>query len=390
MKTISILGSTGSIGRSAVEIVLANPEKFRVAALAAGNNIDELERQIIALSPRIVSVMREDSALELIRRLNGRFARRKGIEILHGAEGLNAVATCGEAEFVLSAIVGASGLVPTLAAIEAGKTIGLANKESLVASGAIMMNAARRHGVRILPVDSEHSAIFQCLEGREPEDARRIILTASGGSLRHRPVSELGAVTVADALNHPNWSMGRKITVDSATLMNKGLEVIEARWLFDTPPERIDVVIHPQSIIHSMVEFTDGGVLAQLAMPDMKGPISYALAWPRRVAGAVEPLDLVKVGSLTFESPDMNRYPCLRLAFDALSSGGTMPAVMNAANEVAVAAFLDERIAFTDIQRVVSDVMSAHQPLSGETLDEVLSALDRASKFAQNRINSIN
>jgi 1-deoxy-D-xylulose-5-phosphate reductoisomerase len=385
MKTIAILGSTGSIGRSAVEIVLANPEKFRVAALAAGNNIDELERQIVALSPRVVSVAREDSALELARRLRG----QSGVEIMHGDEGLNAVATCGEAGFVLSAIVGASGLVPTLAAIDAGKTIGLANKESLVASGAIMMNAAKRRGVRILPVDSEHSAIFQCLEGREPEDVRRIILTASGGSLRQRPVSELGSVTVADALNHPNWSMGRKITVDSATLMNKGLEVIEARWLFDTPPERIDVVIHTQSIIHSMVEFSDGGVLAQMSMPDMKGPISYALAWPRRVSGAVAPLDLVKVGSLTFSSPDMNRYPCLKLAFDALSAGGTMPAVMNAANEAAVAAFLDERIRFGDIPRVVSDVMSAHASLSGETLDEVLSALEWGLEFAGNRIGSI-
>lgn len=385
MKKISILGSTGSIGTQAVEIVLRNPGSFKVVGLAADSSLDVLEEQIRALHPRLVSVKLEKSARELSRRCSD---IKKDLEILHGPEGVEAVAGCDDTDIVISAIVGADGLLPTLSAIKAGKTVGLANKESLVASGKIMMDAARRHGARLLPVDSEHSAIFQCLEGHRNEDVRKVILTASGGSLRNMKLAELERVTPSDALNHPNWSMGKKITIDSATLMNKGLEVIEARWLFDLDPRRIDVVIHPQSIIHSMVEFVDGTMLAQMSVPDMKGPISYALSYPGRMESAVEPLDLVSLGTLTFEQPDLKRFPCLGLAYDALQAGGTMPAVLNAANEVAVEAFLSNDISFLDIHRVVLNVMESHNPASGSTIEEIIAALDWGKGKARERISA--
>ena len=382
MKKISILGSTGSIGTQAVEIVLGCPGSFKVVALAAASSVERLEEQIRSLSPRLVSVTLEESAQELRRRCSD----VNGLEILHGPEGLEAVATCEEADIVISAIVGADGLLPTLSAIKAGKTVGLANKESLVASGKIMMDAARRHGARLLPVDSEHSAIFQCMEGRGSEQVRKVVLTASGGSLRNRKPAELDSVTPSDALNHPNWSMGKKVTIDSATLMNKGLEVIEAKWLFDLDPGRIDVVIHPQSIIHSMVEFVDGTMLAQMSVPDMKGPISYALSYPGRMESAVEPLDLVSLGTLTFEQPDLKRFPCLALAYQALEAGGTMPAVLNAANEVAVEAFLNNQIPFPGIARLVQEVMESHQPFPGDTIEEVYAALKWGKEKAYERI----
>lgn len=386
MKTISILGSTGSIGTQAVDIVLENPERFRVAALAAGTNLEVLEQQVRSLSPALVSLATEEGARELARRLAD---MPPSTEILWGDEGLQAVATFAEADFVISAIVGAGGLLPTLAAIRAGKAVGLANKESLVASGKIMMDEARKSGTRLLPVDSEHSAIFQCLNGVSDDQVEKVILTASGGSFRDRSLKELHNVTVADALNHPNWSMGRKITIDSATLMNKGLEVIEARWLFDLEPGRIDVVIHPQSIIHSMVEFVDGAVLAQMSLPDMKGPISYALAYPERIGSAVKPLDLASLGQLTFENPDYERFPCLGLAYEALKAGGTMPAVLNAANEAAVDAFLSGAIAFLGIASIISDVMEAHTPGPGDSIGDVMEALRWGRERAEALIGSV-
>ncbi len=386
MKKISILGSTGSIGRQTVEIVTGHPERFKVVSLAAGSSLEILEEQIRALNPRLVSVRLEKSA----QKLKQRCSDIKGLEILHGPEGTEEVAKCDDADVVISAIVGADGLLPTLSAIKAGKTVGLANKESLVASGKVMMDAARKHKARLLPVDSEHSAIFQCLEGHRHEDIEKVILTASGGSLRSMNPAELERVTPDDALNHPNWSMGKKITIDSATLMNKGLEVIEAGWLFDLDPERIDVVIHPQSIIHSMVEFIDGTMLAQMSLPDMKGPISYALSYPGRMRSVVKPLNLASLGTLTFERPDLKRFPCLGLACDALREGGTMPAVLNAANEVAVEAFLNNDISFLGIHRLVRDVMDLHKPVPGDTIEQVIAALDWGKEKARQRIKKQN
>ena len=382
MKNIAILGSTGSIGSQAVEIIRDHPDKFRAVALAAGRNIERLESQIRALSPRLVAVSDEQSAGQLRRQCSD----IRNLEILTGEEGLKAVAVFPDANVVLSAIVGAAGLEATLAALRTGTFVGLANKESLVAAGALMVRTARESGATILPVDSEHSAIYQCLEGRRPAEIRRVILTASGGALRRRPIEELTAVSPREALNHPNWAMGPKITVDSATLMNKGLEVIEARWLFDLPPSKIAVVVHPQSIVHSLVEFVDGTLLAQLSRPDMKAPIGYALGYPERLENMVQTLDLVAVGTLTFEAPSKDRYPCLGLAYEALEHGGTFPAAMNAANEVAVEAYLGNRIAFTRIAEVVREVMSAHSPLPGDTLPEVRHALADAGRSAQEYI----
>jgi len=304
------------------------------------------------------------------------------LEILVGEEGLKAVAVC-EADVVLSAIVGAAGLRSTLSALEAGRVVGLANKESLVAAGALMVRAASLNRGVILPVDSEHSAIYQCLQGRHPGEVQRVVLTASGGALRNLPEEALAEVSPEVALNHPNWSMGRKITIDSATLMNKGLEVIEARWLFDIDPSRIGVVVHPQSIVHSLVEFVDGSLLAQLSHPDMKAPIGFALAYPDRLNGLVRPLGLETMGALTFEAPSPTRYPCLELAYEALRGGGTLPAALNAANEVSVEAFLAGRIRFRDIADVNRAVMENHRPLPGESLEEIQSALAEGESSAR-------
>jgi 1-deoxy-D-xylulose-5-phosphate reductoisomerase len=320
--------------------------------------------------PQIVSVFDEDHA----RRLKGMLDSAVRTEILWGEEGYRSVATASAAELVLSAIVGAAGLVPTLAAIEAGKDVALANKETLVTAGALVMERARMKAVRIIPVDSEHSAVFQCVEGNSPKSVERVILTASGGPFLRATRTELEKVKMSDALNHPNWKMGKKITIDSATMMNKGLEVIEARWLFGVDYERIDVVIHPQSIIHSLVEFIDGSVMAQLGLPDMRGPISYALFYPERTPGGFPPLSLSKVGRLEFQAPDLERFPCLRLGYEAGRAAGTMPAVMNAANEVAVNAFLEERIAFQSIARVIEEVMTRHVPGAVSSLEMVLEA----------------
>lgn len=369
MKKLTILGSTGSIGVSTLEIVAAHRDRFEVVALTAGNNLELLKQQIDAFRPRLVSVLTADLARQLDCMLTG-----PKPEIHHGVPGLIAAATAGESHVVVAAIVGAAGLVPTAAAIKAGKDIALANKETLVTAGRLMMDLVREKGVRLYPVDSEHSAVFQSLEGQSRKDVRRIILTASGGPFLNLPLDRLSRVSVADALNHPNWSMGQKITIDSATMMNKGLEVIEARWLFNVPAEQIAVNIHPQSIIHSMVEYADGCVMAQLGVPDMKAPIAYALTYPERIPTGVKPLDLTELTGLTFLAPDYQRFPALKLAYDALAAGESMPAVMNAANEVAVEAFLKGKIGFTDIATSIARTMDSHEPRSLATIEDVLSS----------------
>lgn len=369
MKKLTILGSTGSIGVSTLEIVAAHPDRFEVVALTAGNNLELLKQQIDAFRPRLVSVLTADLARQLDRMLTG-----PRPEIHHGVPGLIAAATAGESHVVVAAIVGAAGLVPTAAAIKAGKDIALANKETLVTAGRLIMDLVREKGVRLYPVDSEHSAVFQSLEGQSRKDVKRIILTASGGPFLNLPLDNLSRVSVADALNHPNWSMGQKITIDSATMMNKGLEVIEARWLFNTPADQIAVNIHPQSIIHSMVEYADGCVMAQLGVPDMKAPIAYALTYPERIPTGVKPLDLTELSALTFLSPDYQRFPALKLAYDALAAGESMPAVMNAANEVAVEAFLKGKIGFTEIATSIARTMDSHKSRSLSTIEDVLSS----------------
>ena len=350
VKRISILGSTGSIGTQTLDIVTQYPEQFQVVGLAAGNNIQLLSEQIRTFRPEIVAISNESRLNELkvaIADLNYQ------PEFTTGENGMVEVARYGDAESVVTGIVGCAGLLPTIAAIEAGKDIALANKETLIAGGPVVLPLVEKHGVKLLPADSEHSAIFQCLQGVPDGGLRRIILTASGGAFRDWSVEQLPFVTVQDALKHPNWSMGRKITIDSATLMNKGLEVIEAHYLFGVDYDAIDIVIHPQSIIHSLIEVQDTSVLAQLGWPDMRLPLLYALSWPNRLPTDWEPLDLVKAGNLTFREPDHHKYPCMQLAYAAGRAGGAMPAVLNAANEQAVALFLEEKISFLDIPRLI-------------------------------------
>ncbi len=367
MKPIAILGSTGSVGVTTLDVVSRFPDRFKVVAMAAGGNLERLAEQITRFRPELVSVARPELARELSARL-----KSHRVTILHGKEGANAVATHPEAEMVVSALVGALGLGPTLAAIKAGKDIAFANKEVMVIAGEIVTRAAAEHGVMLLPVDSEHNAIFQCLEGRPRSSLKRIILTASGGPFLKLPRERFESVTIADALNHPTWKMGNKITIDSATLMNKGLEVIEARWLFDVGPERISVVIHPQSVVHSMVEMIDGSVIAEMAIPDMAIPVAYALAFPERLPlDHLRPLSLVDCATLTFAQPDLDRFPCLRLAYEALRAGGTMPACLNAANEELVAGFLDGRVSFVDIPRHIETVMERHQNRAPRDLEDL-------------------
>ncbi|MDH3802988.1 MAG: 1-deoxy-D-xylulose-5-phosphate reductoisomerase, partial [Deltaproteobacteria bacterium] len=349
MKRIAILGSTGSIGRSALQVVEQFPDRLQVVALAAGRNIDLLAEQIHRFRPRLAAVF----DLQLAKDLTSRLQPGIEVEVVAGSQGYQQVASCAEAEMILSSMVGAAGLIPTLSAIRAGKDVALANKETLVMAGALVMGEVRRSQVELLPVDSEHNAIFQAMEGHRREDLKRILLTASGGPFLNMPKEQLESVTPTQALAHPNWAMGPKISIDSATLMNKGLEVIEAKWLFDVPVEKIDVHVHPQSIVHSMVEYIDGSVIAQMGIPDMRIPIAYALAYPERLELGLPRLDFFTVQTLTFQEPDLNRFPCLKLAFAACKAGGTMPAVLNAANEVAVQAFLDNRIPFSGIPRLV-------------------------------------
>ncbi len=385
MKKIAILGSTGSIGVNTLRLVERFEGRFLVSALAAGGNIQLLKEQILRFKPRKVSVVDEDTARKLREALPP-----SELEIGYGIEGVRAVATLPETELVVSAIVGTAGLIPTIAAIEAGKAVALANKEALVAAGPLVMAAARQKGVQIIPIDSEHSAIFQALQGHRREDIRRIILTASGGPFLNWPPERLEEVTPREALEHPNWQMGEKISVDSATLMNKGLEVIEARWLFDLLPDKIEVVIHPQSIIHSMVEYIDGSVVAQLSVPDMQGPIAYALAYPERLEAALPPVDFCELKELTFLPTDEQRFPSLNLAYRALEAGEAMPAVLSAANEIAVEAFLEGKIKFTDIPGVIERTMNMYQGQAAGSIEEILEVDRRARKKAEELIERIN
>ncbi len=370
MKCLSVLGATGSIGTSTLEIVAAFPERFSVGALCAGNNVALLAAQIERFSPELAVVVDEERAAALRKRLSSQSA----VTVMSGAEGYCAAATLPSADTVVSAIVGAAGLDPTLAAIEAGKTIALANKEVLVMAGEVVMKLAADRNVAVLPVDSEHSAIFQCLEGHDRAYFSRIHLTASGGPFLTRSRKEIAAATPADALAHPTWNMGRKISIDSATLMNKGLEVIEACHLFAVPPEAIEVVIHPQSIVHSMVSYIDGSMLAQLGRPDMKGAIAYALSYPERIPAGPQMLDMAALGQLTFAAPDLERFPCLGLAFEACRRGGTCPAVLNAANEVAVMAFLERGLPFMSIPATIETVLGRHTVADTPDLDAIRAA----------------
>lgn len=381
MKRIVILGSTGSIGKNALDIISRHRDRFSVVGLSAGSNIDLLEEQINIFKPRVVAIVDEKSAVDLRRRTAG------GTEVLSGEEGINNVAAFVDSDFVLSSIVGFSGLAPTLSAVRAGKVVGLANKESLVTAGAIVMKEAEHYGSKILPVDSEHSAIFQCLDGRDMSFLKRVILTASGGPFVGKKSRELNDVKPADALNHPNWKMGKKVTIDSATLMNKGLEVIEAAHLFSLTADRIAVLVHPESILHSLVEFTDNTMLAQMSMPDMKGPISYALSYPERLKDSVAGLRLDMTGKLTFYPPDTETFPCLRYAFDALKEGGTMPAVLNGANEIAVNAFLEKRVPFSAIPVIIDKAMNSHDTKTDIRLESVIEADKWAREKAEGYVH---
>lgn len=386
MRHISLLGSTGSIGVNVLNVVRQFPELYKVVAMAAGTNIQKLAEQAIEFNPELISVFDEKRGQALRDLLPSIFHSR----IVYGSEGNILVAGFPSADLTLSAIVGAAGLLPTLAAIDAGKDIGLANKETLVMAGRIVMTAVKRKGIRLLPVDSEHSAIFQVLEAGRRKDLKKIILTASGGPFRGMSREQLQHVTREQALNHPNWSMGRKISVDSATLMNKGLEVIEARWLFDVEKEEIEVVVHPQSIVHSLVEYNDGSVLAQLGIPDMRIPISYALSYPARRTLELQPLNLSTCGILEFFEPDYKSFPALNLAFSALESGGVLPAVLNSANEVAVEAFLLSKITFPQIAETVARTMDIVHEGSENSLDDILAADETARREAVRLIESYN
>jgi 1-deoxy-D-xylulose-5-phosphate reductoisomerase len=377
-RAIAILGSTGSIGRSSLDVIANFPDRFRVTYLTAMRNIDLLREQINQFRPRGVVVADERLAETLRKQVDGI------TEVLSGPEGLMEVVARPDVDVVISALVGFAGLKPTLHAIEAGKHIALANKETLVVGGELVTGAAKRKNVTLLPVDSEHSAIFQCLQGEDHRSIERIILTASGGPFHRLPREEFPSITVEKALNHPTWKMGNKITIDSATLMNKGLEVIEAFWLFGVPPESLDVVVHPQSIIHSLVEFTDGSTKAQLGFPDMKLPIQYALTYPERPTSAFRRLDLEAIREMTFFPPDLDKFPCLRAAYTSLEMGGTAPAVLNAANEVAVELFLGAKIPFTAIPAVIQNALRRHQPLHSFSLGD-LESIDAETRAMARR-----
>lgn len=373
MKPITLLGSTGSIGTQTLDIVAQYPDQFRIVGLAAGRNVELLAAQVKQFRPEIVAISDTDKLPELKAAIADLDPQPI---LLAGESGIVEVARYGDAESVVTGIVGCAGLLPTIAAIEAGKDIALANKETLIAGGPVVLPLVEKHGVKLLPADSEHSAIFQCLQGVPEGGLRRIILTASGGAFRDLPVEKLPSVKVSDALKHPNWSMGRKITIDSATLMNKGLEVIEAHFLFGLDYDQIDIVIHPQSIIHSLIEVQDTSVLAQLGWPDMRLPLLYALSYPERIYTDWKPLDLVQLGSLTFKAPDHEKYPCMGLAYAAGRAGGSMPAVLNAANEQAVALFLEEKIQYLDIARCIEQVCDRHRDQNHPTpsLEDIIQA----------------
>ncbi|MDO4633275.1 MAG: 1-deoxy-D-xylulose-5-phosphate reductoisomerase [Eubacteriales bacterium] len=379
MKTISILGSTGSIGTQTLDVVRANGD-LRVAGIAAGRNVRLLEAQIREFSPKVVAVWEEEAAKELKTAVAD-----LDVKIMTGMEGLLEVATLPEAEIVVTAIVGMIGIRPTIEAIRAGKDIALANKETLVTAGHLIMPLAQECGVRILPVDSEHSAIFQCLNGEQPSQIEKLLITASGGPFRGRTAEELKGVRVEDALKHPNWSMGQKITIDSATLVNKGLEVMEAKWLFGMDLDQIEVVVQPQSVIHSMIEFKDGAIMAQLGTPDMKLPIQYALYYPERRYLAGDRLDFAKLGQITFERPDTEVFLGLPYAYRAAREGGSMPTIFNAANERAVSRFLQRKIGFTDIYEIIAACMDAHKKIEHPSLEQILEAEQEAYELIESR-----
>lgn len=379
MKTISILGSTGSIGTSTLSICQSYPDRYRVAALSAGRNLDAAFDQIRQWRPRLVSVASEQDAATLAARLKS--AGHTGTEVLHGTAGTVAVATLPDVDFVVSAIVGVAGLEATYAAVCAGKTIGLANKECLVAAGEIIITAARQHGVALLPIDSEHNAVHQCMRGGQPAEVKKIWLTASGGPFRNLPLADFAAITPAQALKHPTWVMGRRITVDSATMLNKGLEIIEACRLFDVPPSRVEVTVHPQSTIHSMVEFIDGSILAQLSVTDMRLPILYALSYPDRIASSLT-FDIRALAQLDFQPPDFERFPCLRLSYEAAAQGGAHCIALNATDEIAVAAFLDGKIPFLGIPRTIEKVLERTPVAHPTTIAEVLASDATARQLA--------
>ncbi len=376
-ENIAILGSSGSIGNNSLEVISSFPDQFKVSYLTVNKNIDALCQQVRRFKPKGVVVLDKDSAAACKKLVNGT------TEVLVGEEGLEEVVQRDDVDVVISSLVGFAGLKPTIKAIQAKKKIALANKETLVVAGEIIMRLVKENGVTLIPIDSEHSAIFQCLVGESNANIAKVILTGSGGPFLNTTQEELERVTVAQALNHPNWKMGSKITIDSATLMNKGLEVIEAHWLFDIPQEKIDVVIHPQSIIHSMVEFVDGSVKAQLGVPDMKIPIQYALTYPKRSASNFVRVDFPKLKEMTFFSPDLGRFQCLQLAFDALRNGGTMPAALNAANEVAVERFLEGRISFLQIPKTICRTIEQHRSKEHPALDDIIEADTSARRFAK-------
>ncbi len=372
-KNIAILGSTGSIGSQALDVISGFPDVFRVTYLTGNSNLSLLLDQTRKFRPKGVVVFSEEAAKQISSKVPG------GTEIIVGTDQLSDVVQRDDVDIVVSSLVGFAGLQPTIRAVQAGKKIALANKETLVVAGEIIMPLVAKHQVDLLPVDSEHSAIFQCLIGELPNKIERIILTASGGPFRTKTAEELKSVTLEQALKHPNWTMGNKITIDSATMMNKGLEVIEAHWLFDVPAHNINVVVHPQSIIHSMVEFVDGSIKAQMGMPDMKVPIQYALTYPSRSASAFPRVNFPQLSEMTFFEPDLKKFPCLQLAYDALKEGGTMPAVLNAANEVAVAKFLNREIPFMSIPAMISEAMERHSVTANPSLEDIVEA-DRSTR----------
>jgi len=378
MKRIALLGATGSIGVTALEVMRRYPERFKVVAISAGKNKERLLEQIEAFRPEAVAVLEESTAGDVMSSL----PERNRPEVFFGVEGFIRLSTRNDVDTVVSAMTGAAGLIPTYEAIKARKHIALANKETMVMAGQLVMAEAERRGVSILPIDSEHSAILQSLQGHRREDVKRIILTASGGPFRDLSLKEMRHVTASQALKHPNWDMGPKITIDSATLMNKGLEVIEAKWLFDLEMDQIDILIHPQSILHSMVEYKDGSVIGQMGIPDMTVPISYALSFPQHLPTGLPPLNLADMNDLSFRKPDMKRFKCLNLALKSAAKGGTMPAVLNGANEVAVDAFLNEKIGFLDIPEVIETTMDAHRSSPVTSIEDVLAADNWARETA--------
>lgn len=382
MKKISLLGATGSIGKQTIDLIRNQPNDYELVACSAGKNIEELHKIIREFHPKLVSVATKEDAERLLK-----YDIPSHTKILFGEEGLIEVAIHQDSTILVNAVVGSVGLVPTMKAIQNKKTIALANKETLVTAGHIVMAEAKKYGVQILPVDSEHSAIFQCLNGENPKEIHKLIITASGGSFRDKTREELLDVTIEDALNHPNWSMGAKITIDSATMMNKGLEVIEAHWLFDMPYEKIDVILHRESVIHSMVEFNDGSVMAQLGTPDMRVPIAYALNYPsRKPINNHQPLDLLKFGKLHFQKMDFNRFKCLEFAYQAGEIGGSLPTVLNAANEEAVGAFLTKKISFLQIENLIEEALEKHNVIKSPSLEEILIIDEQTRQFVSSQI----